>query len=76
MYERIRNLREDKDYNQEKMAQMLSVSQSTYSDYERGEINIPLKTLVKLADILETSIDYLLERTDEKTPYSPAKRKI
>lgn len=70
MYERIRNLREDKDMTQVQMAAYLSIHQTTYSDYEIGKLNIPVQVLIKLADLFETSIDYLLNRTDELAPYS------
>ena len=73
MYERIRNLREDKDLTQKDMATILNVAQTTYSDYELGKINIPLDTLRRIARFFNTSIDYLLELTDEKMPY-PHKR--
>lgn len=69
MLQRIRNLREDRDISQKKMAELLNVAQTTYSDYELGKINIPLETLKKLALFFHTSIDYLLELTDEPTPY-------
>lgn len=69
MLQRLRNLREDRDISQQKMAEYLSVAQTTYSDYERGKINIPLDTLKKLALFFNTSIDYLLELTDVSTPY-------
>ena len=69
MYERIRNLREDKDLTQTKMAAILNCSQSTYSDYERGELDIPTGTLIKIAEYHGVSADYLLEMTDEKNPY-------
>lgn len=75
MYERIRNLREDRDFTQKQIAELLSVAQTTYSDYELGKLNIPTPTLVKLALLLETSIDYLLELTDEPKPYPRKKRK-
>ena len=51
------------------MAELLNVAQTTYSDYELGKINIPLDTLKKIALFFDTSIDYLLELTDEPTPY-------
>lgn len=69
MLQRIRNLREDRDISQKEMAAYLNVAQTTYSDYELGKINIPLDTLKKLALFFGTSIDYLLELTDESTPY-------
>lgn len=67
--QRLRDFREDRDISQQKMAELLNVAQTTYSDYERGKINIPLDTLRKLALFFDTSIDYLLEPTDESKPY-------
>ncbi len=64
LYTRIRNLREDKDLTQSKMGEILSCSQRVYSNYERGDIDIPTSTLVKIADFYNVSVDYLLERTD------------
>ena len=69
MLQRLRDFREDKDISQQKMAELLNVAQTTYSYYERGKINIPLDTLKKLALFFDTSIDYLLELTDEAKPY-------
>lgn len=69
MYERIRNLREDKDITQKEMAEYLNIHQTTYSEYELGKSNFSVQALIKLADLFETSIDYLVERTDEKKPY-------
>ena len=69
MYQRIRDARQDLDYSQKKVAEILSVAQTTYSDYELGKLNIPLETLKKLAVLYQTSIDYLLELTDERKPY-------
>ena len=59
MYERIRNMREDKDLTQAQIAEYLNIHQTTYSDYELGNLNIPVPVLDKLADLFETSIDYL-----------------
>ena len=64
LYPRIRNLREDKDITQAKMGEILSCSQRVYSNYERGDIDIPTATLLKLADFHQVSVDYLLGRTD------------
>ena len=69
MLQRLRDFREDRDISQKKMAELMNVAQTTYSDYERGKINIPLDTLKKLALFFDTSIDYLLELTDESKPY-------
>ena len=48
--------------------------QSLYSKYERGERPLPLELAGKLADYFGTSVDYLMGRTDERTPYPPSKR--
>ncbi len=69
MYKRIRDLREDKDLNQTRVAKMLGMSQTGYSKYETGENDIPTEILIKLARFYETSVDYLLGLTDDKRPY-------
>ena len=68
-YRRIRDLREDKDMSQAKMGQILSCSQRVYSNYERGDVEMSTRVLIELAKFHDTSIDYLLELTDEKHPY-------
>ncbi|MBQ8178189.1 MAG: helix-turn-helix transcriptional regulator [Clostridia bacterium] len=73
MYKRIRDLREDADLNQTKVAKYLGMSQTGYSKYETGENDIPSEILIKLADFYKTSVDYLLGRTDERKPYSKHK---
>ena len=69
MYPRLRDLREDSDRNQTELAKLLGMSQTGYSKYETGENEVPVAVLEKLADIYKTSVDYLLGRTDVKTPY-------
>lgn len=69
MYYRIRDLREDKDLTQEQLAKLLNVSQTTYSRYESGNLDIPSQSLVKLAQYYSTSVDYLLNLTDNRLPY-------
>ena len=69
MYERLRGLREDRDLSQNDMAKRLNIAQTTYSDYELGKTNIPVAALKKLALFFDTSIDYLLELTDNPLPY-------
>lgn len=66
IYKRIRDLREDKDLTQQQMGEILSCSQRVYSNYERGDIDIPTEILIKLADFHQVSVDYLLNRTDKK----------
>lgn len=68
-YERIRDLREDNELTQEYMGRILNVSQRTYSRYENDERAIPIEILSKLADFYGTSVDYIIERTDQKKPY-------
>lgn len=69
MYQRLRDLREDCDLNQQALAKLLNVSQATYSRYESGTLDIPSVSLIKLAKFYGTSIDYLLDLTDTKRPY-------
>ena len=69
MYQRIRDLREDKDLNQTQVAKILGMSQTGYSKYETGENDIPTAVLIKLADFYDTSVDYLLGQTNQKQRY-------
>ena len=66
IYTRIRDLREDKDLSQREMGEILSCSQRVYSNYERGELDIPKEILIKLAKFHKTSTDYILGLTDKK----------
>ncbi len=66
LYKRIRDLREDRDLTQREMGVVLSCSQRVYSNYERGELDIPTEILIKLADFHNVSVDYILNRTDIK----------
>lgn len=70
---RIRDLREDKDLTQAKLAKLLDCTQQTYSRYETGEITIDIYNLIKLAKFYNTSCDYLLGITDNFKPYKKAK---
>ena len=69
MYRRIRDLREDADLTQTQIAAKLQCSQRIYSNYERGEVDIPTQILIRLALFHNTSTDYLLGLTDESKPY-------
>ena len=73
MYRRIRDIREDKDMTQTQMAEILHCSQRIYSNYERGEVDIPTQILIRLALFHNTSTDYLLGLTDEVKPYPKKK---
>ena len=70
---RIRDLREDGDLKQRQLADFLCCDQSLYSKYEREERPLPLEYADQLADFYGVSVDYLLGRTDVKTPYPAAK---
>ena len=63
LYPNIRALREDNDLRQRQLAELLNVSQNTYSQYETGVIALTAEHLVKLADFYHVSVDYLLGRT-------------
>ena len=73
MYRRIRDLREDADLYQKDLAEYLQCSQVCYSPYEIGKRDVPTDVLIKLARYYNTSVDYLLGLTDEKTPYPKTK---
>ena len=66
---RLKDLREDKDLKQEDVAKFLNISQTNYSKYELGKINIPISSLIKLSEFFNTSIDHLLGLTNELKPY-------
>ena len=66
---RIRDLREDRDISQGDIARYLMCDQSLYSKYERGERQIPLRLIIKLAEFYNVSIDYLVRITDNSIPY-------
>lgn len=67
-FQRIQDLRIDSDLSQKKIGEILHISQRSYSHYETGSRNIPLEMLIRLADYYDTTIDYLVGRTDNKEP--------
>ena len=71
---RIKALREDRDLTQTQVADALGISQRKYSYLETGVQQWTDELLIRLADFYQTSVDYLLERTDEKRPYPEKKR--
>jgi len=66
---RIKDLREDSDFTQKRVADYLHIKQNTYSQYENGQRQIPIAALIMLAKLYGTSTDYLLGLTDERRPY-------
>ena len=69
MYRRMKDLREDGDFKQRDIAEILSISRSAYANYERGVREISAQVLGKLADFYGTSVDYIMGRTNQKEPY-------
>lgn len=72
-YRRIRDLREDKDWTQRQIANMLEITQPQYNRYEQGYRDIPTDILIKLAELFNTSTDYILGRTNNPHPPTPTK---
>ena len=66
---RLRDLREDHNMTQSTLAGILHIKQNTYSQYENGQRQVPNEILVRLALIYDTSVDYILEITDDPNPY-------
>ncbi len=66
---RIRDLREDNDITQKKIAEYLHIKQNTYSQYENGQRQLPISILISLAKYYKTSTDYILGLTDNPKPY-------
>ena len=73
MKTRIKDLREDKDLGQKNLSDFLNISQVAYSYYELGRRSIPVEMLCKIADYYNTSVDYILYRTDDPEPYPKVK---
>ena len=69
MYERLRILRKNHNLTQSELADILSCSQRVYSNYERGDLDIPTDILIKLADYYKVSIDFILDRTNNSKLY-------
>lgn len=67
---RIRDLREDNNLTQKDISKLLCIKQNTYSQYENGQRQIPISSLIILAKFYKTSTDYILGLTDKRTPYN------
>ena len=65
---RLKDLREDADLTQAFIAKQFHIRQSTYSQYENGQRQLPLSCLIALAKFYKTSTDYILELTNKKEP--------
>ena len=73
LYQRIRDLREDRDLLQKDVAAYLKCTQVCYSNYETGKRDIPTEVLIQLAGLYHTSTDYILGLTDDSAPPIPRK---
>lgn len=67
--ERLKNLRIENELSQNALASHLNIHQTTYSKYEKQPQKIPAGILDRIADYYGTSMDFLVGRTDETTPY-------
>jgi len=68
-YPRLRDLREDHDLSQQKVADFLGMKQAQYNRYERGIRDLPTDVLIRLANFYNTSTDYILGQTKIIIPY-------
>lgn len=68
-YPRLRDLREDRDFSQQQVADYLGMKQPQYSRYERGLRDIPTDVLIRLAQLYKTSTDYILGLTNNSKPH-------
>ncbi len=71
---RLKDIREDNDITQKTLSEYLNVKQNTYSQYETGQRQIPVDSLIKLALYFNTSTDYILGLTDMKEKYPRSKK--
>lgn len=67
--ERIKEIREDHLYTQQKVADLLNVGQRTYCDYESGKTRIPIDSMIKLARHYDVSMDYITGVSNQKEPF-------
>ncbi len=65
-FQRIQDLRIDSDLSQRQISEILHISQRSYSHYETGTRGIPIELLIRIADYYDTTIDYLVGRTDDR----------
>ena len=75
-YGRIRDIRNDRGLTQKQIAEILHVSQNTYSQYEIGTSRFPLDVVVKLAEFYDVTTDYLLGRTEYRCPPEALRRRV
>lgn len=74
--DRLKSLRLEKGYSQQKLAKLLFVNQTAVSQWERGATSPEHATLIKLSEIFDVSVDYLVGKTDVKNPQEPKKEEV
>jgi transcriptional regulator with XRE-family HTH domain len=67
--ERIRKLRKEKGYNQTFIANEIRVAQTTYSDYEKGKVRIPVECIIKLAQFYDVDLNYITGVSNIQEPF-------
>lgn len=67
--QRIRELREDNDYNQTYVANAIHVAQTTYSDYEKGKVRMPIECVIELARFYDVDLNFIIGVSDEKREF-------
>ncbi len=68
-YRRLRDLRTDHDMTQQQVADYLGIPRPQYTRYENGVRDLPTYTLIRLAVLYKTSVDYILGITNNPKPY-------
>ncbi|MBQ4259643.1 MAG: helix-turn-helix transcriptional regulator [Lachnospiraceae bacterium] len=58
--DRIKALREDNDFKQTYVANAIHVAQTTYSDYEKGKVRIPVECVIELAKFYNVDLNYII----------------
>ena len=66
-FKRLKDLRVDNDLTQKELADIFGISQQTLSDYEKGKYDLPNDLLITYADYFKVSVDYILERTNNRS---------
>ena len=67
--ERIRELREDNDYNQTYVANAIHVAQTTYSDYEKGKVRMPIECVIELARFYDVDLNFIIGVSDVRNEF-------
>ena len=74
-YQRLRDLREDRDLTQNQLVEILGMHKTTYTNYEQGKREIPFSLAIRLAEYYNVSLDYIAGLISEPRPLYTSKRK-